>query len=288
MLRGIDVSQHQGNIDWNAVKNEVDFVILRLGWIGNKNNHTLDTRFEQYYNNCKQLGIPVGVYVYNYCISETAVQSGASWTVSKLQGKKLELPVYIDMEDSSGTRLGKDLNTKMCVAFNSIIESAGRSAGVYANLNWFNNYLHKDVIKKKYQTWIAHYGVSEEKYKGQYNMLQYTSKGRVSGILGNVDMNVLYDNIIKKEENKKPENNQTKGGYDMKSYKNGSKAETVFQDSNCTKIIGSLNPYEACDCLGEFTNGKNERVAVVMYTIDGSKPADRKVGFVKYIGGIGK
>lgn len=79
-----------------------------------------------------------------------------------------------------------------------------------------------------------------------------------------------------------------KGGYDMKSYKNGSKAEVVFQDSNCINKIGSLNPYEACDCLGEFTNGKNEKVAVVMYTIDGSKPADRKVGFVKYIAGIGK
>lgn len=80
----------------------------------------------------------------------------------------------------------------------------------------------------------------------------------------------------------------SKGGYEVKSYKNGSTKETVYQDSNCTKTIGNLNPYEACDCLGEFTNGKDERVAVVMYTIDGSKPADRKVGFVKYIAGIGK
>lgn len=80
----------------------------------------------------------------------------------------------------------------------------------------------------------------------------------------------------------------TKEGYEVKSYKNGKTKETVYQDSNCTKVIGSLNPYETCDCLGEFTNGKNEKVAVVMYTIDGSKPADRKVGFVKYVGGIGK
>ena len=79
-----------------------------------------------------------------------------------------------------------------------------------------------------------------------------------------------------------------KGGYEVKSYKNRNQKEYVYQDSNCTKTIGSLNSNESCDCLGEFTNGKNERVAVVMYTIDGSKPADRKVGFVKYIAGIGK
>lgn len=288
MLRGIDVSQHQGNIDWSSVKSQIDFAILRLGWIGNKNNHTLDTKFEQYYNECKRLGIPIGVYVYNYCVNQTAVQSGANWTISKLQNKKLELPVYIDMEDSSGTSLGKDLNTNMCVAFNSIIERSGRSAGVYANLNWFNNYLHKDIIKKKYTTWIAHYGVNENKYAGEYDILQYTSKGRVRGILGNVDMNVMYRNLIKLDGTVKPISVPSTGGYDMKSYKNGSKAETVYQDSNCTKVIGSLNAYEACDCLGEFTNGKNEKVAVVLYTIDGSKPADRKVGFVKYIGGIGK
>ena len=78
------------------------------------------------------------------------------------------------------------------------------------------------------------------------------------------------------------------GGYEVKSYKNRNQKEYVYQDSNCTKTIGSLNSNESCDCLGEFINGKNEKVAVVMYTIDGSKPADRKVGFVKYIGGIGK
>jgi GH25 family lysozyme M1 (1,4-beta-N-acetylmuramidase) len=196
-MRGIDVSEHQGNIDWDKVKNAgIQFAILRLGWIGNHNNHTLDSKFERNYNECKRVGIPVGVYVYNYCVSESAAQSGANWTVDKLQGKKLDLPVYIDMEDSSGTGLGKTLNTNICIAFNSIIENSGRWAGVYANLNWFNNYLNKDVLVPRYTSWIAHYGVSPDKYKGQYDMLQYTSSGDVSGVGGHTDMNEMYRNLV--------------------------------------------------------------------------------------------
>lgn len=207
-MKGIDVSQHNGNIDWNKVKPNIDFAILRLGWIGNHNNHTMDLRFEHYYSECKRLGIPVGVYVYNYATSVEAAKSGANWTVKKLQGKSLDLPVYIDMEDKSGAGLGKTVNTNMVIAFNSIIESSGRWAGVYANLDWFNNKLNKEEIRKRYTTWIAHYGVSPDKYKGQYDMLQYTSVGKVNGIGGNVDMNELYRNLIaeiKGNNNTKPE-----------------------------------------------------------------------------------
>lgn len=203
-MKGIDVSQHNGNIDWNKVKPNIDFAILRLGWIGNHNNHTIDTRFEHYYSECKRLGIPVGVYIYNYATSVEAAKSGANWTVKKLQGRKLELPVYIDMEDKSGAGLGKTLNTNIAIAFNNIIEKAGLRAGVYANLDWFNNKLNKDEIKKKYTTWIAHYGVNKDKYKGQYDMLQYTSTGRINGIGGNVDVNELYKDLIK-DNNKTPE-----------------------------------------------------------------------------------
>ena len=76
---GIDVSEHNGTINWDKVK--VDFAILRLGWIGNTNNHTLDKQFEKNYKECKRLKIPVGVYVYNYCNSEKTVKSGANWTL---------------------------------------------------------------------------------------------------------------------------------------------------------------------------------------------------------------
>ena len=194
--KGIDVSHFQGNIDWNKVKGNIDFAILRLGWIGNNNNHTLDTKFETYYNACKSTGIPIGIYVYNYCNSEDTVKSGAEWTVNQLKDKGIDLPIYIDMEDRSIENLGKDKLTSICIAFNSVIENAGYWAGVYANLNWYTNYLNKDTIKARYTTWVAHYGISQDRYVGQYDMLQYSDTGKISGISGNVDMDIMYRDLI--------------------------------------------------------------------------------------------
>lgn len=204
--KGIDVSYYQGNIDWSKVKEEIDFAILRLGWIGNSNNHTLDSKFETYYKSCKSEGIPIGVYVYNYCSSQDSVKSGAEWVLNKLKGKSIDLPVYLDMEDSSIQNLGKDKLTNICIAFNTIIENAGYWAGVYANLNWYTNYLNKDIIKAKYTTWVAHYGVSQDRYENQYDMLQYSSTGKLSGISGNVDMDIMYRDLI----------NDIKGSYTNK------------------------------------------------------------------------
>ena len=194
--KGIDVSHFQGNIDWNKVKGNIDFAILRLGWIGNNNNHTLDTKFEKYYNACKSTGIPIGIYVYNYCNSEDTVKSGAEWTVNQLKDKGIDLPIYIDMEDRSIENLGKDKLTSICIAFNTVIENAGYWAGVYANLNWYTNYLNKDTIKARYTTWVAHYGISQDRYVGQYDMLQYYDTGKISGISGNVDMDIMYRDLI--------------------------------------------------------------------------------------------
>lgn len=81
---GIDVSEYQSNIDWDKAKTKIDFAILRLGWIGNKNNHTIDKKFERNYNECIRLGIPVGIYVYNYCNSVETIKQGAEWTLNIL------------------------------------------------------------------------------------------------------------------------------------------------------------------------------------------------------------
>lgn len=193
---GIDVSQHQDEINWDKVKSQIDFAILRLGWIGNKENHTLDTQFERNYSECKRLGIPVGVYVYCYSNCEETAKSGANWTVEKLQGKSLELPIYIDMEDNSIAGQGKDVLTNICIAFNSIIEANGRWAGVYANRNWYDNFLNKDEIKRRYTTWIATYIDAVDKYKGEYDIWQNSSKGRIDGITGCVDTNYMYHDLI--------------------------------------------------------------------------------------------
>lgn len=201
-LFGIDVSEHQGTINWDNLKNSISFAIIRLGWIGNKNNHTLDKQFERNYNECKRSGIPVGVYVYNYCNNQETIKQGADWALDKLKGKILQLPVYIDMEDSSIKSLGKEALTNMTIAFNTKIENAGLWAGVYANLDWYNNYLNKDTIKLKYTTWIAHYTSGTNKYEGEYDVWQNSSSGNVSGISGNVDTNYMYRDLISEIGNK--------------------------------------------------------------------------------------
>ncbi len=212
---GIDVSEHKGTINWDAVKSQVSYAILRLGWIGNKNNHTLDKQFERNYSECKRLGIPVGVYVYCYCNNANTARQGAEWTLQKLNGKSLELPVYIDMEDSSIKGMGKGILTDVCIAFNSVIEGAGLWAGVYANLDWFNNYLYKDTIKSKYTTWIAHYTSGVNKHEGEYDIWQNTSKGRINGISGNVDTNYMYRDLMaeigKSSPQSIPQNVNTQG-----------------------------------------------------------------------------
>lgn len=192
MQKGIDVWEGNGNINWDNVG--TDFAILRLGYIGNNENKK-DSKFEQNYNECKSRGIPVGVYVYDYAKSIDRVEQCARWVVDELQGKSFELPVYIDMEQESITYLGKDYLTSICIAFNTIIENAGFKAGVYANRNWFDNHLNKDVLREKYNCWIAHYGVNLDKYEGEYDLLQYSEHGKVNGISGDVDLNVMYSDV---------------------------------------------------------------------------------------------
>jgi GH25 family lysozyme M1 (1,4-beta-N-acetylmuramidase) len=194
-LKGIDVSVWQKSIDWAKVKKETGFAIIRLGWVGNSRCE-LDTYFARNYSEAKKQGIPIGVYVYNYVSTPNRAKTVAKWVLEQLKDKSLELPIYLDMEDKTLLRLGKNTLTDICIAFNEEIEKAGLWAGVYANRNWFDNYLHGAELRKRYTTWIAHYGVSENKYKGEYDMLQYTSAGKVNGIAGKVDMNIMYRDLI--------------------------------------------------------------------------------------------
>lgn len=204
MTRGIDVSKYQGNVDWAKVKSAgVNGVIIRAGW-GRTN---VDSYFEKNVNGCMQYDIPFGVYWFIYGISEEEAISNADKCHSVISKYKadIRLKVWCDFEydtdanaNKRGVTFDKSKRTAMVKAFCERMKSFGYEVGVYANPDYLKN---KFNDLSKYPLWLAYYGASE-KDAMKYNpvMWQYSSKGAVSGISGNVDMNYIY-----MEFNKEPE-----------------------------------------------------------------------------------
>ena len=192
--RGIDVSKYQGDIDFRKVKNAgIQFVIIRIGY-GQYENQK-DPKFERNYDGFKNVGIPVGVYLYSYAKSVADAKKEAEVTLKWLNNRELNLPVYYDIEDKSQINLGKNTLTKMCEAFCDAIEKGGYWAGVYTNKYFFTTYLDYVKLQDKYTIWVAQYNDTNT-YRGKYDMWQYTSSGKVNGISGNVDMDILYRDIF--------------------------------------------------------------------------------------------
>ncbi len=194
-LSGIDVSEWQGDINWVSVKNDdIKFAIIRTGY--GKHSNQIDKCFENNIKKAKMAGIKVGVYHYSYALSIEDAKKEAECCLSfiKSAGVKLDLPVYFDVEDPSITKkCNKEQITNMCIAFCTEIEKAGYWAGIYANLNWFNNYLIKEKLINKYTIWLAQYNSTNDM---PCDIWQYTSCGKVSGINSNVDMNIMYRDLI--------------------------------------------------------------------------------------------
>lgn len=182
----IDISEHNGTIDFNKVKQDgIEGIILRVGWIGNKQNHTIDKKFDVYYKACSTLKIPIGVYVYSYCTSLETLKQGTNWVLEKLNYytsnyKKAELPIFLDLEDNTIQGLGKTNLTNQALEFCKMIESKGYKAGVYASKSWFTNLI--DVNKLiTYKIWLAEWN-GKQNHTANFNvdLWQYTSNGRVN------------------------------------------------------------------------------------------------------------
>ena len=167
MLKGIDVSKHDGTIDWQKVKNsgEVDFAILRAGY--GKLISQKDVQFERNYSECKKYGIPTGCYWYSYAKSVSEIQTEARIFLEVIKGKQFEYPVYLDFEEKSQFNLGKAKCTEMAKAFLEILENAGYYAGMYCSSYYLTNFFDSSV-KDNYTMWVAHYGVSKPSYSGNY------------------------------------------------------------------------------------------------------------------------
>lgn len=215
MKKGLDLSQHNGIIDFTKVKESgIEFVILRVGWIGNKENHTIDTKFEEYYKKAKSVGLKIGYYVYNYCKSSNTVISGANWCLQQLRNKQIDYPIFIDMEDKAINGLSKNELTEQCIQFCNFFKVKGYKSGIYANKSWFNTKL--DINKLlEYKIWLAEWN-GKENHTADFkvDLWQYSSKGKVNGINGNVDMNYCLCN----EENQETQTGQVKNYEVGKTY----------------------------------------------------------------------
>lgn len=190
-IKGIDVSRWQGVIDWKAVKKDgVKFAIIKAG--GSDAGFYKDRTFEQNYAGAKAAGVAVGAYYFvgKLCKSREAGAADAKRFIDILKGKQFEYPVYIDFEAPDTTN--KAGNTDAVIAFCEVMENAGYFVGVYASeISGFKDRLD-DSRLQHISHWVARYGSKPETDANVFHIWQYSSKGRVSGINGNVDMDTSY------------------------------------------------------------------------------------------------
>lgn len=262
--KGIDVSSWQGKPDWTKVKKSgVEFAILR---IHQKNGP--DTSFEHNYKGCKANAIPIGGYKYSYALTPAQALEEAEDTLSVLAGRGLDFPVFYDLEWNSQRKLGSESIEKIAETFLNRIKKAGYKVGVYCNMDWYQKVLTEKL--RKYDLWIARYpaddnGTIQERLRPDIGVgWQYSSKGKVSGITGNVDMNVFYKNYT---EDKAKKVDKLKEFTDLGNYYAGEstgipyleKRSAAYLDdfqrnagyNNYTKFARDVNSWGQPGCQGQ-------------------------------------
>lgn len=192
MFRGIDISAYQGDIDYDKLN--VDFVIIRAGY-GQK---TIDKKFKRNIEACNKRGIPCGVYWFSYALNADMARKEASACLTAIAPYKISYPVCFDFEYDSvtyaakkGVKVTKQLASDIAVAFLSAVENAGYWAMNYTNLDFSKRYFD-DRVMKRYDIWAARYTSKETDIAVNAGLWQYSSKGKVVGIKGNVDMDISH------------------------------------------------------------------------------------------------
>lgn len=244
MYKGIDISKWQGNIDFSKLKEQgIDFVIIRCGY--GKNILQKDNYFEQNYKGCKQYGIKVGAYLYSYCSSIEDSYKEAQNCLKIIEGKKFDLPIFYDLEEKRTSKLGKNNVTNIAKRFCETIEKNGYKAGIYANLNWFTNYINVNELVQ-YKIWLAQW-TTMHTANFRVDYWQYTSKGQVEGIVGNVDLNNCYDNLenvsqetpIQKKTNEEIANEVIAGKWDKGETRQKLLTEAGYNYKEIQKIVNN-------------------------------------------------
>ena len=251
--RGIDISAHQGNIDLNALKNQIDFVIIRVGY-GTKG--AIDTKFTRNADLCKQLGIPMGFYWYSYALDVAGAENEAKAFLEAIKPYTPEYGCWFDMEDADGYKKknGMPSNSTLqdiCYRFCEIVEDAGYYSGIYASQSWLDNQLSGEKLAR-FDKWVAQWPTSGGKQKAlsvdpntrsDVSLWQFTSEGKFSGYSGRLDTNYAYKTFpnpeIKPQPKPIPEPIPSKHKFNIgdKVILNG----VLYTSSNAEAPVSSIN-----------------------------------------------
>lgn len=186
-MKGIDVSSWQGDINWSKVaQSGIGFAMVRASYGMNKQ----DNKFVRNMNGILGTGINSGAYHYTYATSVSEARAEAENFLNTIAPYSFYYPVALDIEDSSIASLGKSIATDIAFEFCDMVERSGYYICIYSNLNWFRNNLNMDRLSR-FDIWLAQWS-DNPTYDREFGMWQYSSKGSVQGIDGNVDLDISY------------------------------------------------------------------------------------------------
>jgi GH25 family lysozyme M1 (1,4-beta-N-acetylmuramidase) len=209
MKKVIDLSEFNGATNFLLIAKNTDGAILRLGYRG-YGSGTLrsDKKFNTYLKAAKETRLPIGVYFVTQAIDEKEAKQEARYVLDILDGLKLQYPIYIDSENANNGagradsgKLSKEKRTSILLAFCNAIENAGYKAGIYASESWFKDNLYLGNIPPSIKLWVAKYSNSEPSIT--WDAWQYTDKGKITGVTGNVDVSKFKDNVSNNKDVKK-------------------------------------------------------------------------------------
>ncbi len=189
MKKGIDVSSYQGRIDWERVKPYIDFAIIRCGF-GNNVRSQDDVYFERNARMCKELGIPFGVYLFSYATTLDEARSEVDHTLRLIRDKKLEYPVFLDVESRRQMALKKEDLVEIVKYYCEEMERHGYYVGIYASLDRFKSNLDSRELDA-FDKWVAEWN-DRFTYQGKAGMWQHTSYEELAGIRGRVDGDIAF------------------------------------------------------------------------------------------------
>ena len=205
-VEGIDVSSHNGQVNWQSVANAVDFAIIRIGYRGYGTGAVVeDSLFDSNMSAANDAGIPAGVYFYSQAVTKEEAREEAEFVLDSLKGYDVDLPVFIDYEYAHGSegeltgrlydaKLSKSEAAEIINAFCEKITLSGRYAGVYSSSSMLNQHIDTSRLNDDLYIWVADYNETVT-YLGAYDIWQYTKSGSCDGVNSkSVDMNYWFTN----------------------------------------------------------------------------------------------